>query len=131
MVRTLLVLVMIHSVWVHMQCSTEAFQLLETTRRHTSFLSSSINGGYEPSTLINPTAADDDTNNNNMKKQQKIMSIALPFAPFPEPLLEFTDDNAMAGNNGFDPLNICRNSDDVMYYREAEIRHARLAMLVS
>jgi hypothetical protein len=121
---------MIHSV-------TDAFQLgnNQKTMRHSSMFSSSVSGNYEP-TLINPSTIspdDNGTDNKNMKKQQKIKSIALPFALFPESLLEFTDDSnhAMAGNYGFDPLNICRNSDDVMYYREAEIRHSRLAMLVS
>lgn len=54
------------------------------------------------------------------------MSQALPFMARPAAL-----DGSMAGDAGFDPLGFAKNSEDLMNYREAEIKHARLAMLVS
>jgi hypothetical protein len=38
-------------------------------------------------------------------------------------------DGSMAGDFGFDPLNLATNQQDLNLYREAEIRHSRLAML--
>ena len=38
-------------------------------------------------------------------------------------------DGSMAGDFGFDPLNLATNQQDLDLYRESEIRHARLAML--
>jgi len=35
------------------------------------------------------------------------------------------------GNAGFDPLHLAQNVEQLAYYRQAEIKHARLAMLVS
>ena len=37
----------------------------------------------------------------------------------------------MAGDVGFDPLGFAKDSQSLMYYREAEIKHARLAMLAA
>lgn len=54
------------------------------------------------------------------------MSQAMPFMARPAAL-----DGSMAGDVGFDPLGFAKNSEDLMNYREAEIKHARLAMLVS
>jgi len=53
-------------------------------------------------------------------------SQALPFAPRP-PML----DGSMAGDVGFDPLGFASTQDALFNYREAEIKHGRLAMLVS
>jgi hypothetical protein len=52
------------------------------------------------------------------------MSQALPFMARPSAL-----DGTLAGDVGFDPLGFAKNSDDLMKYREAEIKHSRLAML--
>eukprot|EP00536_Pseudo-nitzschia_multiseries_P001187 jgi/Psemu1/234364/estExt_Genewise1.C_140244 len=55
------------------------------------------------------------------------MSQALPFATRPKIL-----DGTMAGDVGFDPLSLA--GDDkakLMYMREAEIKHSRLAMLAA
>jgi len=38
-------------------------------------------------------------------------------------------DGSMAGDFGFDPLNLATNQQDLDLYRESEIRHARLGML--
>merc|ERR1719269_161845 len=39
--------------------------------------------------------------------------------------------NVLAGDMNFDPLMIADNSDKLAWYREAEIKHARLAMLAA
>jgi len=53
-------------------------------------------------------------------------SQALPFMSRPMAL-----DGSLAGDVGFDPLGFAKNSDDLMKYREAEVKHARLAMLAA
>lgn len=39
--------------------------------------------------------------------------------------------SVMAGNKGFDPANFAKSPDLLLQYREAELKHARLAMLAS
>jgi hypothetical protein len=53
------------------------------------------------------------------------MSESLPFLVRPAAL-----DGTMVGDVGFDPLGFAKSKRDLLYYREAEIKHARLAMLV-
>lgn len=53
-------------------------------------------------------------------------SESVPFVKCPEVLLNCD----LAGNVGFDPLGLAKNKEQLMEYREAEIKHARLAMLV-
>jgi Chlorophyll A-B binding protein len=53
-------------------------------------------------------------------------SIAIPFLPFP-PLLS---ECSLAGNVGFDPLGLAKSQVDLLMYREMEVKHGRLAMLV-
>jgi hypothetical protein len=55
------------------------------------------------------------------------MSQALPFLKCPRILAENMD---VPGNVGFDPLGFVQDKDDLVAYQEAEIKHARLAMLV-
>ena len=55
-----------------------------------------------------------------------VMSKAIPFLQCPAPLV----DCQFAGNVGFDPLGLAKNREQLWEYREAEIKHARLAMLV-
>ena len=55
-----------------------------------------------------------------------IMSEALPFLTRP---LMLTGE--LAGDAGFDPLGFAKSQEDLMNYREAEIKHARLAMLAA
>merc|ERR1712228_573992 len=38
---------------------------------------------------------------------------------------------ALAGDAGFDPSGFAKTEDDLMNYREAEVKHARLAMLAA
>jgi Chlorophyll A-B binding protein len=54
-------------------------------------------------------------------------SRAIPFLECPQVLREVD----MAGNYGFDPLRLAKTKEALLEYREAEIKHARLAMLVS
>merc|ERR1712232_1358051 len=53
------------------------------------------------------------------------MSKALPFAPRPKLL-----DGTLAGDVGFDPFGLAgADKESLIYMREAEIKHSRLAML--
>mmetsp|Transcript_23930 Transcript_23930/g.27373 ORF Transcript_23930/g.27373 Transcript_23930/m.27373 type:complete len:416 (-) Transcript_23930:76-1323(-) len=53
-------------------------------------------------------------------------SQSIPFVNCP-PLL----DGSMAGDVGFDPFNFAKSEKDLLFYRAAEIKHARLAMLAA
>jgi Chlorophyll A-B binding protein len=53
------------------------------------------------------------------------MSEAIPFLARPKVLTK-----ELAGDFGFDPLHLAKDRDTLWYYREIEIKHARLAMLV-
>uniref|UniRef100_A0A7S2PPT6 Plastid light harvesting protein n=1 Tax=Leptocylindrus danicus TaxID=163516 RepID=A0A7S2PPT6_9STRA len=55
------------------------------------------------------------------------MSQAVPFLARPKVL----DQVDLAGDVGFDPLNLAGTVDNLMEMREAEIKHARLAMLAA
>lgn len=70
-----------------------------------------------------------------VKEEQKIkrparkgpdMSEAIPFLRRPIVLTR-----ELAGDFGFDPLGLAKNKESLWEYREAEVKHARLAMLVS
>ncbi|CAB9502272.1 chloroplastic [Seminavis robusta] len=54
------------------------------------------------------------------------MSMSMPFMARPMAL-----DGSMAGDVGFDPLGFAKSEQDLMNYREAEIKHSRLAMLAA
>lgn len=54
------------------------------------------------------------------------MSKAIPFLKRPPVLTE-----ALAGDVGFDPLGLAKNEETLWAYREAEIKHGRLAMLAA
>lgn len=41
------------------------------------------------------------------------------------------EDNIMVGNKGFDPLNLATSQEKLQEYREAELKHGRLAMLAA
>lgn len=53
-------------------------------------------------------------------------SIALPWMKRPDVL-----DGSLPGDAGFDPLGFAKSQDDLLFYRQAEIKHARLAMLAA
>merc|ERR1719446_816582 len=54
------------------------------------------------------------------------MSQSMPFMTRPVALT-----GALAGDVGFDPLGFAKTKEDLMNYREAEVKHARLAMLAA
>ena len=55
-----------------------------------------------------------------------LKSQSLPFMNRPMAL-----DGTMVGDVGFDPLGFAKSKDDLFRYREAEIKHGRLAMLAA
>jgi hypothetical protein len=54
------------------------------------------------------------------------MSVSLPFLKRPEML-----DGTLPGDRGFDPLNFSSDKNSLEWYRSAEIKHGRLAMLAA
>uniref|UniRef100_A0A6U6CCB4 Uncharacterized protein n=1 Tax=Odontella aurita TaxID=265563 RepID=A0A6U6CCB4_9STRA len=54
------------------------------------------------------------------------MSEAIPFLKRPKELT-----GELAGDFGFDPLGLAKNREALFEYREAEVKHARLAMLAA
>jgi hypothetical protein len=54
----------------------------------------------------------------------KPMSMSLPFLERP-PML----DGTVPGDRGFDPFNFASTADSLQWYRTAEVKHSRLAML--
>lgn len=54
------------------------------------------------------------------------MSASLPFLKRPALL-----DGSLPGDRGFDPFNFAMDADSLTRYRDAEIKHARLAMLAT
>jgi len=56
-----------------------------------------------------------------------VKSIALPWAARPEGL----DEYPLSGDRGFDPLNLGTSAEKLIFYREAELKHGRLAMLAA
>lgn len=54
------------------------------------------------------------------------MSQSMPFMSRPIAL-----DGSLVGDVGFDPLGFAKNSEDLVKFREAEIKHGRLAMLAA
>merc|ERR1719414_219030 len=61
-----------------------------------------------------------------VKEAVKDMSQSMPFMERPTYL-----DGSLAGDVGFDPLGFAKSPEDLMNFREAEIKHARLAMLAA
>lgn len=55
-----------------------------------------------------------------------LMSKSMPFMEVSPAL-----DGSMAGDVGFDPLGFAKTKEDLINYREAEVKHARLAMLAA
>jgi hypothetical protein len=62
----------------------------------------------------------------SVNKYEVVMSPAIPFLECPKPLV----DCELAGNVGFDPLGLATTKEALLDYREAEVKHGRLAMLV-
>merc|ERR1712113_1296708 len=59
--------------------------------------------------------------------------IEMPPAPPPLPKIKTmrVGDGTLAGDAGFDPMELADTPDKLAFYREAEIKHAHLAMLAA
>ena len=55
-----------------------------------------------------------------------VMSVSLPFLKRPELL-----DGSLPGDRGFDPFNFSSDPSALAWYRDSEIKHARIAMLAA
>jgi len=62
------------------------------------------------------------------RRTAPVMSEAIPFL---EKTAVLRNEAHMAGNFGFDPLGLAKNEEMLWSYREAEIKHGRLAMLAA
>jgi len=92
-----------------------------STVRSGSFVSS-------PLSMTITDAQDEDCFPSRLPTQKgKKMSESIPFLGCSKVLQE----SDLAGNVGFDPLGLAKNQEQLWEYREAEIKHARLAMLAS
>jgi hypothetical protein len=88
-------------------------------------------GSLRQSRISSPLSAADDLGEASDKPvavpvKRNGSSESIPFVKCPEVLLNCD----LAGNVGFDPLGLSKNKEQLLEYREAEIKHARLAMLV-
>ena len=77
-------------------------------------------------TSLQATVAKGKKKNEPSEAVEKIMSQSLPFLERPQYLT-----GSYAGDVGFDPLNFAQGEGELFNYREAEIKHSRLAMLAA
>ena len=97
---------------------------------------SAISGAaaFAPTSIISPASAkfmseasiDDEMIIEEPVEELPTKSMSLPFMDRPAALT-----GALAGDVGFDPLGFASSEADLMNYREAEVKHARLAMLAA
>jgi len=68
-----------------------------------------------------------------VRMQEAAAPVVEPPTPPPLPKIKTmrVGDKTLAGDMGFDPLGIATNPDSLAWYREAEVKHARLAMLAA
>ena len=59
-----------------------------------------------------------------------VAEVAAP-PPLPKIKTMRVGDNTLAGDMGFNPLELADTPDSLAWYREAEVKHARLAMLAA
>eukprot|EP00326_Haptolina_ericina_P006192 CAMPEP_0181209716 /NCGR_PEP_ID=MMETSP1096-20121128/22823_1 /TAXON_ID=156174 ORGANISM="Chrysochromulina ericina, Strain CCMP281" /NCGR_SAMPLE_ID=MMETSP1096 /ASSEMBLY_ACC=CAM_ASM_000453 /LENGTH=206 /DNA_ID=CAMNT_0023300913 /DNA_START=26 /DNA_END=646 /DNA_ORIENTATION=- len=73
------------------------------------------------------------TPSRSMIRMQDAATIEEPPAPPPLPKIKTmrVGDNTLAGDMNFDPLQIADTPEGLAWYREAEVKHARLAMLAA
>uniref|UniRef100_A0A7S4JV13 Plastid light harvesting protein n=1 Tax=Odontella aurita TaxID=265563 RepID=A0A7S4JV13_9STRA len=85
-------------------------------------------------------SADDTTPTVLDEEAMPVIEVPVPVAPPPLPTMSqsmpFMErpaalTGAIAGDVGFDPLGFAKSESDLMNYREAEVKHARLAMLAA
>jgi len=84
---------------------------------NTPDLRTPIRDGGSPSVVVSYASAD----------LRPAASQALPFLDRPEVL----DEVRLAGDAGFDPLGLATDAESLIRYRDAELKHARLAMLAA
>jgi len=75
---------------------------------------------------LSPNKSDGSVDTTPVEKKAPTMSPSMPFMKC-NPVLN----GSMAGDVGFDPLGFAKSPLDLTLYREAEIKHARLAMLAA
>jgi hypothetical protein len=101
--------------------SATAFRIPCTNHRNARILlkDSSRTGDYValPATTMSTTTK---------SAQKTVVSPALPFLECPATLVN----SDLAGNVGFDPIGFSKSTEELLAYREAEVKHGRLAMLV-
>lgn len=68
-----------------------------------------------------------------IRMQEAAVEVELPPPPPPLPKIKTmrVGDGTLAGDVGFDPMQLADTPDKLAFYREAEIKHARLAMLAA
>lgn len=66
-------------------------------------------------------------------RMQEALTVDEPPPPPPLPKIKTmrVGDQTLAGDMGFDPLQLADSADKLAWYREAEVKHARLAMLAA
>jgi hypothetical protein len=80
-------------------------------------------GSFMSESALDP---DPSSSSKSSMKGKTQMSEAIPFLKCPSYL-----NGALAGDVGFDPLGLGKNEDVLLEMREAEMKHARLAMLAA
>jgi len=98
--------------------SSSAFAPTQSTMRQSNLYMSEPVEAMTEETTVQPTIA--------VEAALPAQSQALPFMARPMAL-----DGTLAGDVGFDPLGFAKSESDLMNYREAEVKHARLAMLAA
>lgn len=110
--------------WHHRSSSSAAADIRSpprsTTGRSTTVHKAAANGDEDDIT----TTTTIDAGSSSIDTDRKM---PWPLNMFDAPVVL---DGALAGDAGFDPLGLARSKDDLFFYREAEIKHARIAMLV-
>lgn len=109
------------------QATTGFINHADTTRsRALVFASEPTNSS--PDDLAEDSSSDDLAEDCRLPTQKgKQLSESIPFINCPQVLIE----SDLAGNVGFDPLGLSSSNEQLLEYREAEIKHARLAMLAA
>jgi Chlorophyll A-B binding protein len=80
----------------------------------------------DPMNLYKPEQRDEIRGGVATHTDVRIMSEALPFLQRPAVL-----DGSLAGDVGFDPFGFSKTPTDLAFYRQAELKHARIAMLAA
>jgi hypothetical protein len=119
------------------KCSSQYQKLLLTNRTKTMKVSTTIIFASMAATaqaFVQPSATasspalrmSEDSAEPTPETLLPSMSQSLPFMERPAAL-----DGSLVGDVGFDPFGFAKNPEDLLNYREAEIKHSRLAMLAA